>query len=327
MQRQTQHMVRLIDDLLDVSRITRGKLQLRQSALDLADVIHNAVTATRPFIDQGNHRLSVHLPQQAIWLNADPNRLTQVLTNLLHNAAKYTPPGGRIELSAERDNGQVRVTVADTGVGIPAEMQQQVFEMFAQVDRSLETGSGGLGIGLTLVRSLVELHGGTVEVHSDGLNRGCQFTVRLPALESAEAAEPSPPVADAVPASGRKLRVLVVDDNRDAAETLAHLVGLLGHEVHLAYDGEEAVAAATAGQPDVILMDLGMPKLNGYDAARQIRAASWGQELLLIATTGWGQEDDRRRTKEVGFDHHLVKPVEMRVLHDLLAGCGSEAIA
>jgi len=209
--------------------------------------------------------------------------------------------------------------VSDTGLGIPAEMQEHIFEMFAQVNRSMETGGGGLGIGLTLVKSLVEMHGGTIEVHSDGANQGSQFTVLLPAeLLVLGTGPPASEELSAVAVTRR--RVLVVDDNRDAAETLAAMVGLLGHEIRIAYDGAEAVATAEAWLPEVILMDIGMPRLNGYEAARQIRAAGWGREMLLIATTGWGQDDDRRRTREAGFDYHLVKPVEQTVVQELLAG-------
>jgi CheY-like chemotaxis protein len=319
MERQTQHMVRLIDDLLDVSRITRGKLQLRKTEVELAHVVQNAVDATRPFIDQAGHHLTVKLPQQPLRLLADPNRLAQVLMNLLHNAAKYTPSGGRIELLVEHDAPHIRIRVSDTGLGIPAEMQEHIFEMFAQVSRTMETGGGGLGIGLTLVKSLVEMHGGTIEVSSAGANRGSQFTVLLPA-ELLVHGSSQPAHAAPVEFGTAKRRVLVVDDNRDAAETLGAMVGLLGHEVKIAFDGAEALRAAELWLPDAILMDIGMPRLNGYEAARQIRAAGWGREMLLIATTGWGQEDDRRRTKEAGFNFHLVKPVEQTVVQALLAG-------
>ena len=319
MERQTQHMVRLIDDLLDVSRITRGKLQLRKAPVELAQVVQNAVDATRPFIDQAGHQLTVKLPERPLRLLADPNRLAQVLTNLLHNAAKYTPSGGRIELLVEDDAQHIRIRVSDTGLGIPAEMQEHIFEMFAQVSRTMETGGGGLGIGLTLVKSLVEMHGGTIEVSSAGANQGSQFTVLLPA-ELLVPGNAQPAEAEPLEFGTAKRRVLVVDDNRDAAETLGAMVGLLGHEVKIAFDGVEALQAAELWLPDAILMDIGMPRLNGYEAARQIRAAGWGREMLLIATTGWGQEDDRRRTKEAGFDFHLVKPVEQTVVQALLAG-------
>ena len=326
MERQTQHMVRLIDDLLDVSRITRGKLQLRQKEVELAEVVRNAVDATQSMIDQARHRLAIRLPATAIRIFADPNRLAQVLTNLLHNAAKYTPSGGQIELTVTEDARHIRIAVSDTGLGIPSEMHERIFDMFTQVNGSMEMGGGGLGIGLTLVKSLVEMHGGTIEVESAGANQGSRFTVVLPAELRVTAIGQTPPEAPTSVAMARR-RVLVVDDNRDAAETLGTMVGLLGHEVKIAFDGADAVAAAESWQPDVILMDIGMPRMNGYEAARQIRGAGWGREMLLIATTGWGQEDDRRRTKEAGFDHHLVKPVEAARVQELLAGVCTAATA
>jgi PAS domain S-box-containing protein len=318
MERQTQQMVRLIDDLLDVSRITRGKLELRRSEVRLADVVQNAVDATRPAIDEAGHQLRVTLPEQPVFLYVDPNRLTQVLSNLLHNAAKYTPPGGHIELSAEARDGEVAVTVSDTGVGITSDMREAIFEMFTQVRGAMESGQKGLGIGLTLVKRLVELHGGIVEVESEGRNLGSRFRVRLPAAVLADA---SPAISDdgscRVP-SHTSQRVLVVDDNQDALATLSKLVSCLGNEVVEAHDGLEAIELAERFLPEVVLMDLGMPNLNGFDAAQRIRQEPWGLDMVLIATTGWGQEDDRRRTKEVGFDHHLVKPIEPDALRKLL---------
>jgi PAS domain S-box-containing protein len=320
MERQSQHMVRLIDDLLDVSRITRGKLELRRSEVRLTDVVRNAVDATRPAIDEAGHHVHVTLPERPILLYADPNRITQVLSNLLNNAAKYTPPGGRIELSAEQHDGEVAVTVSDTGVGISSDMREAIFEMFTQVRGAMESGHKGLGIGLTLVKRLVEMHGGVVEVESEGRNMGSRFRVRLPAMSTL--AEPQA-VADGGPSrvtDRESRRVLVVDDNQDALMTLSKLVAILGNEVAEAHDGLEAIEVAEQFQPEVVLMDLGMPNLNGFEAARRIRREPWGLDILMIATTGWGQEDDRRRTQEAGFDHHLVKPVEPDDLRMLLDG-------
>jgi PAS domain S-box-containing protein len=319
MERQTQHMVRLIDDLLDVSRITRGKLELRRCEVALEEVVRNALDAVRPTMDESQHRLEVRLQPEPIRLFADPSRLTQVLSNLLNNAAKFTPPGGRIELAARAIDGAVEIIVADNGRGIPSDQLTVIFDMFTQISDAMESCHQGLGIGLTLVKRLVELHGGTVDAESPGLGHGSRFCVRLPTMRTAKpgAAQNSPNGRPKQPSTSR--RVLVVDDNADALKTLSLLVSALGNEVYRARDGIEAVAAAERIRPDVILMDLGMPKLNGFGAARQIREQSWGVDLLLVATTGWGQEEDRRRTKEAGFDHHLVKPVTPAQIQELLA--------
>ena len=319
MQRQTQHMVRLIDDLLDVSRITRGKLELRRSHVELADIVRNAVEATRPLMDGARHQLTLRLPDEPLLLDADPSRLTQILTNLLNNAAKYTPSQGRIELTAERVQGMVTITVSDSGIGIPSDKLDSVFDMFAQINETREHGHTGLGIGLTLVKRLVEMHGGRVEVQSRGHNRGTTFCVRLPVLS-----EPPPFANEALnhrrdlPLSVKR-RVLVVDDNSDALESLSRLVTLLGNEVRRAHDGLEAIQIARTFQPDIVLMDLGMPNLNGYDTAQRMRQEPWGREMVLVATTGWGQEEDRRRTSAAGFNRHLVKPIEIASLRELLA--------
>jgi PAS domain S-box-containing protein len=319
MERQTQQMVRLIDDLLDVSRITRGKLQLRRRQVELAEVMRSAVEAARPFIDEAGHDLTVDIPTEPVCLDADPARLAQVLSNLLHNAAKYTPPKGRIRLAASKRGEEVEITVADNGQGIPAEMQAQIFDMFAQIKRQHDGMTAGLGIGLTLVKSLIELHGGTVSVHSDGPGRGCEFRVRLPVVSSSAPGRPQ--ADDEVPRGGARRRVLIVDDNVAALEMLQTLVAMLGHEVQTARDGVEALQAADAFRPDAVLMDLGMPNMDGYEAARRLRQERWGRNLLLVAVTGWGQEQDRQRTKEIGFDCHLVKPVEAARIQDLLADC------
>jgi signal transduction histidine kinase len=319
LERQTRQLITIVDDLLDVSRITRGKLELRRCRVRLADVVQSAVEAARPLIDHAGHDLTLSLPPGEVSLHADPHRLAQVLSNLLNNAAKYTPDGGQLILSAVNEGDQVAITVTDTGVGIPADRLDGIFEMFAQIDRPLERGYSGLGIGLTLVRWLVELHGGRVAVHSDGPDRGSTFTVWMPVLE-AEAGDESPAPAARRPAARR--RVLVVDDNRDGADMLSAIVELLGNEVRTAADGVEAVEAAAEFLPDVVLMDLGMPRMNGYEAARHIRAQDWGRDMTLIALTGWGQEADKQRTREAGFDHHLVKPADPAQLEALLDGRG-----
>ncbi|HVT28737.1 MAG TPA: ATP-binding protein [Lacipirellulaceae bacterium] len=321
MERQTHHMVRLIDDLLDVSRITRGKLELRRRQVRLDEVVRNAVDATRPAIDEAGHSLEVALPENPILLDADPNRLTQILSNLLNNAAKYTPHGGRIELTADQCDGEVTVAITDNGRGIPAEMLEQIFEMFTQVRGSDETVQTGLGIGLTLVKRLVELHGGSVRVESEGENQGSRFCVRLPGMRLPAASKESliDGAAAYRPQSGTGRRVLIVDDNEDALSSLSFLVRVLGNEICRARDGLEAIAAAERFRPEIVLMDIGMPNLNGYEAAKRIRAEPWGEQMLLVATTGWGQEEDRRRSKDAGFDRHLVKPIEPEKLRELLA--------
>jgi PAS domain S-box-containing protein len=319
MERQLLQMVRLIDDLLDVSRITRGKLQLRKERVELASVVRSAVEGSRPLIEASGHQLTIILPPEPVHLDADPTRLAQVFGNLLTNAGKYTDRGGHIWLRAERHGGEVVVSVRDTGIGIAAEHLPRVFEMFAQAAPALERSQGGLGIGLSLVKGLVEMHGGRVEAHSEGLGKGSEFVVRLP-LSCGPHAPGSPHPGGGEDATGRPARrILVADDNRDAADSLAMMLRLDGHEVHAVHDGQEAVEAAEWFRPDVVLLDIGMPKLNGYDACRRIRAQPWGQGILLAATTGWGQEEDKRRAMEAGFDCHLTKPVAHADLEKLLA--------
>jgi CheY-like chemotaxis protein len=311
-------MTRLVDDLLDVSRITRGTIELRKSRVELATVLNNAVEASRPLVDALSHELIIDIPPEPILLDVDPTRLAQVLMNLLNNAAKYMEQGGRIRLSARREGHLLVIEVKDTGIGIPAEMLPRIFEMFTQVDRSLDRARGGLGIGLTLVQRLVELHGGTVEARSDGPGNGSEFIVRLPVAPSES---PKPAKATQVNenrSSTPKRRILVVDDNQDSANSLAMLLRLMGNDVRTAYDGLEAVGAAAAFHPELILLDIGLPKLDGYEVARRIRHEH-GNQVLLIALTGWGQEDDRRRSREAGFDQHLTKPVEVNALQSLLA--------
>lgn len=320
MERQIRQIVRLIDDLLDISRITQGKLELQIQQIVLAEVAQSAAEATRPFIDQVGHELTVTLPPQPILLNADPNRLAQVFSNLLNNAAKYTPAGGgHIWLTAEpQGSDAVMVIVKDNGIGIPVEMQEGIFEMFAQIDRPLEKGYQGLGIGLTLVQRLVKLHGGTIEVRSEGSGKGSEFWVRLPILTEPPVAEPRP-VQDSTAVRTIPLRILVVDDNKAAVEVLGMAIKTLGHEVRIAWDGLQGIEAAAGFRPDLILMDLGMPRMNGFEAARHLREQAWGKDMVLVALTGWGQEEDRQRTKEAGFDHHLVKPVGPAELQRLFA--------
>jgi CheY-like chemotaxis protein/two-component sensor histidine kinase len=319
MERQLGMMVRLIDDLLDISRITSGKLQLRQELVELASAVRGAVEAARPSIEAQSHELTLTLPPECLYLDADPIRLAQLLSNLLTNAAKYTEKGGHIWLTAERHAGEVRLSVRDTGIGIAAEHLPHVFEMFSQVSSVLERSQGGLGIGLSLVKGLVELHGGRVQAQSDGLGMGSEFIVRLP-LAEAPAVPRSEPNCDGSSHHSRERRILVVDDNRDAADSLAMMLRVSGHAVQTAYDGLAGVQAAAAFRPDVVLLDIGMPKMNGYEAARQIRQQVCGKNTFLVAITGWGQEEDKRRAIEAGFDHHLTKPVDPATLEKLLTG-------
>jgi CheY-like chemotaxis protein len=287
--------------------------------VSLGAVLANAVESSRPLIEAAGHDLAVALPPEPAVVEADPTRLAQAFLNLLNNAAKYTPPGGRIRLTADVQGGEAVVRVRDTGVGIPAAMLPHIFELFTQVDRSLERSQGGLGVGLTLVRRLVEMHGGSVEARSEGPGQGSEFVVRLPVIEMPPAPPPPPPQGGEQAAATARLRILVVDDNRDAVESLGLLLQVRGHEVRAAHDGVAGLEAAASFRPDVALLDLGMPRLNGYDLARRLRGQAWGRGLVLIALTGWGQEDDRRRTREAGFDHHLVKPVDPDALLGLFA--------
>ena len=318
MERQLAQMIRLIDDLLDISRITRGKLALRKERVDLAAIVADAVDTARPHIEASGHELQVTLPTEPVYLDADPVRLAQVLSNLLNNAAKYTERGGKIWIVAEHREGHVELRVRDTGIGIPAESLSSIFEMFAQVDRSLEKSHGGLGIGLTLVKRLVEMHGGSVEVRSDGVGKGTEFVVRLPAARMP--AQRGDTNTDAPTPSGTRFRVLVADDNRDAAESMGMLLRIMGNEVRIVGDGAEALEEAAAFRPDLILLDIGMPRMNGYEAARRIREQHWGREMLLVAVSGWGQDEDKRRALEAGFDRHVTKPIEFANLQALLAG-------
>lgn len=317
LERQLTHLVRLVDDLLDVNRITRGKLELRKKRVDLRKVIDTAVEATHPILEQVEHELTIVVPDTPVIVDGDAVRLAQVVSNLLTNSAKYTPRGGHIRLELAHDDGTAVISVIDNGIGIPPAMLDQVFEMFTQVDRSLEKSTGGLGIGLSLVRGLIEAHGGTVQAHSPGQGAGSTFTVYLPTLvhegwvavsEAQTSKGSEPPV---------RCRILVVDDNVDGADSLAEMLRFMGNETQTAYDGVAAIAAAETFRPDVILMDIGMPKLNGYEACRRIRGQSWGKSIVIIAQTGWGQDDDKRMSNDAGFDLHMVKPVDPLALEKI----------
>jgi signal transduction histidine kinase len=312
MERQLGHLVRLVDDLLDVSRITTGKLELRMERLDLGDIIRQAVETAQSEINRKDHTLLVDAPTQGLPVDGDATRLTQVFANLLHNASKFTDRGGQLTLTATRRGSDIDVVVRDTGEGIQSDMLTPIFEMFAQADRSLERRHGGLGIGLTMAKRLVEMHGGSITARSDGIGTGSEFHVRLP-LAATTSSLDQPETSGRWPALKAR-RILVADDNPDSLESLAMVLRLRGNEVRTATDGADAVVEAESYRPDVILLDIGMPKMNGYDACRRIREQEWGRNMLLIALTGWGQEEDRERSREAGFDHHLVKPVDPEAL-------------
>ncbi len=319
--RQVEHMSRLLDDLLDVARITRGKLQIRKERVDLATVVDTAVEAARPLIDARHHALAIDLPARVPMIDADPVRLAQVLSNLLTNAAKYTDPGGRIELGAEVDDGSVRIRVRDNGIGLTQAALAAAFEMFSQSEDAHSRSQGGLGIGLALVKGLVRLHGGSVAASSAGPGRGAEFTITLPlGARAALASADEPSGAAEAPRSFHGKKVLVADDNQDAADSLAMLLRLAGHEVRVATTGRAALALANVFRPAAALLDIGMPELNGYEVARALRAEPWGQAMQLIALTGWGQDEDKRQAQSAGFDHHLTKPVGYERLEELLSG-------
>ena len=316
MDRQLSHMVRLIDDLLDAARITTGKLELRKARVDLSIVLMNAVEANRPLIDQMGHELKLSLPPTT-YLFGDPVRLTQVVSNLINNAAKYTDKGGQILIAARQHDNEAVITIKDSGIGIPADMQARIFDTFAQVDRSLTRSQGGLGLGLTLVKHLIELHGGTVSVQSDGQGSGSEFTIRLPLAPLQDHAEA---VTTNEPTTNRfHLSVLIVDDNLDAGESLATILRLHGNDVMVASDGHEALRLVASRRPEVVILDIGLPGLDGYEVARRIRSQPWGRGMLLLAVSGWGQSEDKRRSAEAGVDHHLVKPVNPFDIEQLLA--------
>jgi len=317
MERQLLHLVRITDDLLDVSRITQNKVEFRRERIDLRAVVHSAVEATRPMIDEHAHMLEEDVPAVPLWADADFTRLSQALSNLLNNAAKYTPNGGQITLRAEQRGTHVVVSVRDNGAGIRAEVLGQVFDPFVQGERSYSRSKGGLGIGLTLARSIVLLHGGTIEARSAGLGQGSEFVVHLPLpppsaeTRSIESRRPATRIAGQ--------RILVVDDNIDAAESLGALLRCLGADVVTVHDGPAALEALRTEKASAAVLDIGMPGMDGYEVARRVRSGPRGNDIKLIALTGWGNDEDRRRSREAGIDHHLVKPVDLHVLEDLLA--------
>jgi CheY-like chemotaxis protein len=312
-----RQMTHLIDDLLDVSRITRNKLDLRRQRIDIEQVVQVALETSRPLIEAGGHQLTVGLPEQPLHLDGDLTRLAQAISNLLNNAAKYSERGGHITLTARRQGSDAVVCVRDTGIGIAPEMLPRIFDMFTQADGASGRSQGGLGIGLTLVKRLVEMHGGSIHAKSDGPAKGSEFTVRLPII-SDKPGESPPNASREHVAKGPALRVLVADDNRDSANCLGMLLRIAGNEVRTAYDGVQAVESAAEFRPEVLLLDVGMPGMNGYDAARHVRNQPWGRSAVLIAVTGWGQDGDREQSKDAGFDHHMVKPVDPGALLQLL---------
>ena len=318
--RQIGQMARLVDDLLDINRISRGKLELRTAPVTLEQVIQGAVETSRPLIDLHQHRLEVSLPEEPLVLDGDLTRLSQVFANLLNNAAKFTQGSGRIQLSAERIGYEVMVSIIDSGVGIPTSQMANIFELFSQ--GGVEKGSmgGGLGIGLSLVKQLVELHHGRVTARSEGTGRGSEFRVYLPLASEQQLPAASQPSAQKRDSVATPLRILVVDDSEDAAHTLATLLEISGYEMHIAHDGEQALAVAESCRPDVVLLDIGMPKLNGYEVCRRFRELDWGRRMIVIALTGWGQDQDRQRTADAGFNHHLVKPADPAALLQMLSG-------
>ena len=326
LERQIRQMSRLVNDLLDASRISRGKIELHRAPIALRPIIEQAIETMRPLLTTLEHTLTTTLPEEPLVVDGDAGRLSQVIGNLLSNAAKFTDTGGRITLSLSREGGEAVIRVRDNGIGISPEHLDRLFDMFVQLDTSLERSRDGLGIGLALVKRLVELHGGTIHAHSDGPGRGSEFVVRLAlqqaAVESQETTVLSPVAADAV-----ARRVLVVDDNRDAAESLEMLLEFEGHEIYRAYDGADAVKTAERVRPDVILMDIGLPIVNGYEACRRIRAHAWGEAIVMVAITGWAQEDDREQSRAAGFDLHLVKPFDHAELLRVVALAGPRASA
>jgi signal transduction histidine kinase/CheY-like chemotaxis protein len=320
--RQVEQMVRLVDDLLDISRITGGKVQLRKEPIDVASVVSRAVETSRPLIEARGHRLAVELPREPLWVVGDRTRLSQVLANVLNNAAKYTADGGEIALSVGREAEEAVFRVRDTGVGIPPEMLSRVFDLFTQVDRSLDRSEGGLGIGLTLVHRLMEMHGGRVEARSEGPGRGSEFILRLPAASAngQHREGPKAPAAAGDAAADRRAscRILIVDDNQDSARTLERLLRISGHEVHTAPDGPAALGLMDSIRPDLVLLDIGLPGMDGYEVARRIRERPDGARILLVALTGYGRAEDRARSHEAGCDHHFTKPVELDMLLSLI---------
>jgi signal transduction histidine kinase len=320
MERQVAHMVRLIDDLLDLSRITNGKIELRKERIELAAAVQDAVEAIHPCMEASGHELTINVPTRPVYVDGDRTRLAQIFANLLNNSAKFTERGGRVQLTVDVQGSDVVVSVKDNGIGIPADMLPRIFNMFTQVDRSLDRSQGGLGIGLSLVRGLVEMHGGRVEAHSAGVGAGSEFTVRLPVMLSQVRRSGNKDRESDEINAGSVRRILIVDDYEDSAICLGLMLKIMGHETLTAHDGLEAVQAAATFRPDVMLLDIGLPKLNGYEVCRRIREQPWGERMVLIALSGWGQEEDKLRSKEAGFNFHMVKPVDPAALEKLLAG-------
>jgi signal transduction histidine kinase/CheY-like chemotaxis protein len=316
--RQVTHMSRLLDDLLDVSRITRGALELKKTVTELTLIVGTAIETARPLLEAKHHTLTLDLPRNAVQLEADSVRLAQVFSNLLINAAKYTDAHGHIHLGAVQEGNEVLVSVRDNGIGIPDDMKPRLFTMFAQASTARERADGGLGIGLSLVRGLVTLHGGTIEGHSDGPGHGSEFIVRLPIDPLRQESLPEFEYGSNLPITGAGLKILVVDDNRDAADTCSNLLEACGHHVQTAYTGRRALELAEVFQPHALFLDIGLPDMNGYQIASRVRSCTWGRRTQLVAVTGWGQEEDRRRAFDAGFDHYLTKPVAAEDLEWLL---------
>ncbi|HEY2927770.1 response regulator [Piscinibacter sp.] len=326
MDRQVSHLTRLVEELLDVARISQGKISLNKEPIELCALIAQSVEAAQPFIDEHGHALRVTLPQQPVWLQGDFARLSQVLANLLHNAAKYSEEGGRIELELRVDNGEALISVRDNGIGIDAALLPRIFDLFAQGSRSLDRSQGGLGVGLTLARRLVELHGGRLDAASEGLKKGAQFTIRIPCVSVVQDGETAAPQTFAASPAVAGRRILIVDDNEDAAESIARYLELEGHEVKTVGDGAQALACVLAFAPQIVVLDIGLPGLSGYDVARRLRDTPATASTLLVALTGYGQKEDRQRAAEAGFDHHFVKPIDPRRLVELIAGWPSQPV-
>jgi signal transduction histidine kinase len=323
MDRQLSHLVRLVDDLLDVSRVSQGKVELRKEQIALSELLKTAVEASNPLIDAARHELIMDVPDQEVWLDADLTRLSQVISNLLNNAAKYTPEGGRIVLSARRDRGEVAIAVSDNGIGIPTDMLPRVFELFTQVRDNLDRSHGGLGIGLALVKQLVEMHGGSITAQSAGPGKGSSFRLRLPVVDAAAApaaAELSPPASQ----QAGRLKVLVVDDNFDVAQTTGWMIEAIGHDYHMVHDSKLAVQTAREYRPDAVLLDINMPGMDGYAVCRALREQPIFEDTVIIAQTGWGKPQDAASSGVSGFDHHLTKPVNMDRLEQVLTGILTE---
>ncbi|HEY9422165.1 MAG TPA: PAS domain S-box protein [Thermoanaerobaculia bacterium] len=319
-ERQVTHLTRLVDDLLDMSRVTSNKITLQKEPVELAELVRDALEVSRPLIESREHTLEVRTAAEPLWVHGDPTRLSQVVLNLLNNSAKYTPPGGHIWLTVGREDGNAVLRVRDTGIGIPADLLPKVFDLFVQGERSLDRTEGGLGIGLTLVRQLIQIHGGSVQAQSPGPNQGTELIVRLPLLTSGSLpAQPSGSHETGGSPQARPRRILIVDDNSDATQTLHALLELWGHEVRSAQDGPAALAAAAELQPEIVFLDLGLPGMSGFEVAPALRSMPGLRGVMIVAVTGYGQEEDRRRTREAGFDRHLVKPVDPELLRKLIA--------